>query len=78
MRSRPRRLCPKSGRCPQAAFRGIQKPGRIVYTITVTTNLVLVPVTVTDNQGRLVGGLLAQRFFSSGKWAEADVEVFHQ
>ena len=36
--------------------------GEDLYTITVTTNLVLVPVTVTDNQGRLVGGLLPKDF----------------
>jgi VWFA-related protein len=36
--------------------------GQDLYTITVTTNLVLVPVTVTDNQGRLVGGLLPKDF----------------
>ena len=36
--------------------------GEDLYKITVTTNLVLVPVTVTDNQGRLVGGLLPKDF----------------
>ena len=36
--------------------------GDDLYKITVTTNLVLVPVTVTDNQGRLVGGLLPKDF----------------
>jgi len=36
--------------------------GQDLYTITVTTNLVLVPVTVADNQGRLVGGLLPKDF----------------
>src|ERR1700730_3440786 len=36
--------------------------GEDLYKITVTTNLVLVPVTVTDNQGRLVGGLLSKDF----------------
>jgi VWFA-related protein len=36
--------------------------GEDLYKITVTTNLVLVPVTVTDNLGRLVGGLLPKDF----------------
>ena len=36
--------------------------GEDLYKITVTTNLVLVPVTVTDNQGRLVSGLLPKDF----------------
>src|ERR1700686_3061055 len=36
--------------------------GADLYTITVTTNLVLLPVTVTDNAGRLVGGLLPKDF----------------
>jgi VWFA-related protein len=36
--------------------------GEDLYKITVTTNLVLVPVTVTDTQGRLVGGLLPKDF----------------
>src|ERR1700675_1977304 len=36
--------------------------GEDLYKITVTTNLVLVPVTITDNQGRLVGGLLPKDF----------------
>src|SRR6267378_78867 len=36
--------------------------GEDLYKITVTTNLVLVPVTVTDSQGRLVGGLLPKDF----------------
>jgi VWFA-related protein len=36
--------------------------GDDLYKITVTTNLVLVPVTVTDSQGRLVGGLLPKDF----------------
>jgi VWFA-related protein len=36
--------------------------GADLYTITVTTNLVMVPVTVTDNSGRLVGGLLPKDF----------------
>src|SRR6266478_6358811 len=36
--------------------------GQDLYTITVTTNLVLVPVTVADSQGRLVGGLLPKDF----------------
>jgi VWFA-related protein len=36
--------------------------GEDLYKIIVTTNLVLVPVTVTDNQGRLVGGLLPKDF----------------
>src|SRR5258708_7873388 len=43
--------------------------GDDLYKITVTTNLVLVPVTVTDSQGRLVGGLLPKDFsvLESGK-----------
>src|SRR5258708_18219947 len=36
--------------------------GEELYKITVTTNLVLVPVTVTDNQGRLVAGLWPKDF----------------
>src|ERR1700687_5182415 len=36
--------------------------GDDLYKITVTTNLVLVPVTVTDSQGRLVGGLVPKDF----------------
>jgi len=32
------------------------------YTIRVTSNLVLVPVTVKDNEGRLIGGLLPRDF----------------
>jgi len=36
--------------------------GQDLYKITVTTNLVLVPVTVTDREGRLVGGLLPKDF----------------
>ena len=36
--------------------------GQDLYTITVTKNLVLVPVTVADSQGRLVGGLLPKDF----------------
>src|SRR4030088_707977 len=36
--------------------------GDDLYKITVTTNLVLVPVAVTDSQGRLVGGLLPKDF----------------
>jgi len=36
--------------------------GQDLYTITVTTNRVLVPVTVADSQGRLVGGLLPKDF----------------
>src|ERR1700681_1624612 len=36
--------------------------GAYLYTITVTTNLVMVPVTVKDNSGRLVGGLLPKDF----------------
>jgi len=36
--------------------------GTDLYTITVTTNLVLLPVTVTDNGGRLVGGLQPKDF----------------
>src|SRR6266446_4514218 len=36
--------------------------GQDLYTITVTTNLVLVPVTVKDGAGRLVGGLLPKDF----------------
>jgi VWFA-related protein len=36
--------------------------GNDLYTITVTKNLVLVPVTVKDGTGRLVGGLLPKDF----------------
>jgi VWFA-related protein len=36
--------------------------GQDLYTITVTTNLVTVPVTVTDREGRMIGGLLPQDF----------------
>src|SRR5271157_1395957 len=36
--------------------------GQDLYKITVTTNLVLVPVTVTDSEGRLVSGLLPKDF----------------
>jgi VWFA-related protein len=36
--------------------------GADLYTITVTTNLVMVPVTVKDTSGRLVGGLLPKDF----------------
>jgi VWFA-related protein len=36
--------------------------GQDLYTITVTTNLVMVPVTVTDAEGRLVSGLLPKDF----------------
>jgi VWFA-related protein len=36
--------------------------GQDLYTITVTTNLVTVPVTVTDRDGRMIGGLLPQDF----------------
>ena len=36
--------------------------GEDLYKITVTTNLVLVPVTVTDSEGRLVSGLLPKDF----------------
>jgi VWFA-related protein len=36
--------------------------GADLYTITVTKNLVLLPVTVTDNSGRLVSGLLPKDF----------------
>jgi VWFA-related protein len=39
------------------------------YTITVTKNVVTVPVTVKDHEGRLVGGLLAKDFsvFENGQ-----------
>jgi VWFA-related protein len=33
-----------------------------LYKIAITTNLVLVPVTIKDNDGRLVGGLLPKDF----------------
>jgi len=36
--------------------------GQDLYTIRTTTNLVLVPVSVKDNGGRLVGGLLPKDF----------------
>ncbi len=36
--------------------------GQDLYTIRVTKNLVLVPVTVKDSEGRLVGGLLPRDF----------------
>src|ERR1039458_7903670 len=36
--------------------------GQDLYTITVTTNLVTVPVTVTDREGRMIGGLLPKDF----------------
>jgi len=36
--------------------------GTDLYTISVTTNLVLVPVSVKGNDGRLVGGLLPKDF----------------
>src|SRR3984885_8834415 len=35
----------------------------LLYTIRTTTNLVLVPVTVTDRGGHLIGGLGPQDFF---------------
>ncbi len=43
--------------------------GQDLYTIRVIKNLVLVPVTVTDSEGRLVGGLLPKDFtvLESGK-----------
>lgn len=36
--------------------------GQDLYTITKTVNLVMVPVTVKDSEGRLVGGLLSKDF----------------
>jgi len=36
--------------------------GQDLYTFTVTTNVVMVPVTVKDSAGRLVGGLLPKDF----------------
>ena len=36
--------------------------GEDLYKIRVTTNLVLVPVTVKDSEGRLIGGLLPKDF----------------
>ena len=36
--------------------------GQDLYTITVTTNLVTVPVTVKDREGRMIGGLLPKDF----------------
>jgi len=36
--------------------------GEDLYKIRVTTNLVLVPVAVKDNEGRLIGGLLPKDF----------------
>ena len=36
--------------------------GQDLYTITVTTNLVTVPVTVTDHEGRMIAGLLPKDF----------------
>jgi VWFA-related protein len=36
--------------------------GQDIYTISVTTNLVTVPVTVTDREGRMIGGLLPRDF----------------
>ena len=36
--------------------------GQDLYTITVTTNLVTVPVTVTDREGRMIAGLLPKDF----------------
>jgi VWFA-related protein len=43
--------------------------GQDLYTIRVTKNVVLVPVTVKDSEGRLVGGLLPKDFsvLESGK-----------
>ena len=43
--------------------------GQDLYTITKTVNLVMVPVTVKDNEGRLVGGLQYKDFsvLESGK-----------
>jgi len=39
-----------------------EETGEDLYKIRVTTNLVLVPVTVKDGEGRLVGGLLPKDF----------------
>ena len=36
--------------------------GQDLYTITVTANLVTVPVTVTDREGRMIAGLLPRDF----------------
>lgn len=46
-----------AGSVPKDSETGID-----LYTIRVITNLVLLPVTVTDNAGRLVGGLLPKDF----------------
>src|SRR5208282_2292005 len=36
--------------------------GQDIYTIPVNVNMVMVPVTVTDREGRLIGGLLLRDF----------------
>src|SRR6266478_6119322 len=53
---------PPARTVPAASVPRDTETGQDLYTITVTTNLVLVPVTVADSQGRLVGGLLPKDF----------------
>ncbi len=51
--------------------------GEDLYKIRVNTTLVLVPVTVKDSEGRLVGGLRPQRLLGFGKRPDPNIEVFH-
>ena len=73
---RKRKTCPASnasggyrtrGNIPGCDFSGGSPRNQInpkddLYKISVTTNLVQIPVMVKDGQGRRVDGLLAKRF----------------
>ena len=50
--------------------------GQDLYTITVIKNLVQVPVTVTDREGRLVGGLLPKDFLVLENGQKQKLEFF--